>query len=67
MNRSGAEITSSPFTSKFVQDRLAHVEKYFGDLCVSFNSYTRKTAKIRDKGKLPIHTCSQMKDMHCIF
>ncbi|XP_029647064.1 protein FAM92A isoform X2 [Octopus sinensis] len=50
MNRSGAEITSSPFTSKFVQDRLAHVEKNFGDLCVSFNSYTRKTARIRDKG-----------------
>lgn len=36
--------------SKFIQERLSHVEKNFGDLCATFSSYARKTAKIRDKG-----------------
>lgn len=42
--------SSSERMSKFIQERLSHVEKNFGDLCATFSSYARKTAKIRDKG-----------------
>ncbi|XP_039765010.1 protein FAM92A-A [Pararge aegeria] len=36
--------------AKFIQDRISNVEKNFGDLCVGFGDYTRKTARLRDMG-----------------
>lgn len=31
--------------AKFIQDRITSVEKNFGELCVAFGDYTRKTAR----------------------
>lgn len=31
--------------AKFIQDRITNVEKNFGDLCVAFGDYARKTAR----------------------
>lgn len=31
--------------AKFIQDRISNVEKNFGELCVGFGDYTRKTAR----------------------
>lgn len=31
--------------AKFIQDRITNVEKNFGELCVAFGDYTRKTAR----------------------
>lgn len=50
MSRSGAEIKESESQSKFIQDRITAVEKHFGEMCGTFSSYTRKTARLRDKG-----------------
>ncbi|CAG9566631.1 unnamed protein product [Danaus chrysippus] len=36
--------------AKFIQDRITNVEKNFGELCVGFGDYTRKTARLRDMG-----------------
>ncbi|XP_026726868.1 protein FAM92A [Trichoplusia ni] len=36
--------------AKFIQDRITNVEKNFGDLCVAFGDYARKTARLRDMG-----------------
>ncbi|KAI5634539.1 FAM92 protein domain-containing protein [Phthorimaea operculella] len=36
--------------AKFIQDRITNVEKNFGELCVVFGDYTRKTARLRDMG-----------------
>ncbi|XP_046961152.1 CBY1-interacting BAR domain-containing protein 1 [Vanessa cardui] len=36
--------------AKFIQDRISSVEKNFGELCVGFGDYTRKTARLRDMG-----------------
>ncbi|XP_068621539.1 CBY1-interacting BAR domain-containing protein 1 [Battus philenor] len=36
--------------AKFIQERITSVEKNFGDLCVAFGDYARKTARIRDMG-----------------
>ncbi|XP_076658201.1 CBY1 interacting BAR domain containing protein Fam92 isoform X2 [Halictus rubicundus] len=36
--------------AKFVQDRISNVEKHFAELCTSFAAYTRKAARLRDKG-----------------
>ncbi|XP_064611124.1 CBY1-interacting BAR domain-containing protein 1-like [Liolophura sinensis] len=52
MNRSGAEIRASEAQSKFIQDRITTVERDFGQLCDTFSSYTRKSARLRDKGDL---------------
>ncbi|XP_050100129.1 CBY1-interacting BAR domain-containing protein 1-A isoform X2 [Anopheles aquasalis] len=35
--------------SKFIYDRIAIVEKHFGELCEAFAEYTRKVARVRDK------------------
>ncbi|KAK7086479.1 hypothetical protein SK128_009824 [Halocaridina rubra] len=35
---------------KFIQERISGVEKHFGKICTALGSYTRKTAKLRDKG-----------------
>ncbi|KAJ0182056.1 hypothetical protein K1T71_002778 [Dendrolimus kikuchii] len=36
--------------AKFIQDRITTVEKNFGEMCVAFGDYTRKTARLRDMG-----------------
>ncbi|XP_041980344.1 protein FAM92A isoform X2 [Aricia agestis] len=36
--------------AKFIQDRISSVEKNFGELCVGFGDYARKTARVRDMG-----------------
>ncbi|XP_026667006.1 protein FAM92A-A isoform X2 [Ceratina calcarata] len=36
--------------AKFVQDRISNVEKHFAELCTTFAAYTRKAARLRDKG-----------------
>ncbi|XP_076669186.1 CBY1 interacting BAR domain containing protein Fam92 isoform X5 [Andrena cerasifolii] len=36
--------------AKFVQDRISNVEKHFAELCTAFATYTRKAARLRDKG-----------------
>ncbi|XP_032683390.1 protein FAM92A isoform X2 [Odontomachus brunneus] len=36
--------------AKFVQDRITGVEKHFAELCTIFAAFTRKTARLRDKG-----------------
>ncbi|XP_038206935.1 protein FAM92A [Zerene cesonia] len=36
--------------AKFILDRITNVEKNFGELCVGFGDYTRKTARLRDMG-----------------
>lgn len=45
--------------SKFVQERITAVERNFGQLCETFSSYVRKTARLRDKGmyKLSVTWC----------
>ncbi|XP_063530022.1 CBY1-interacting BAR domain-containing protein 1-A isoform X2 [Cydia strobilella] len=36
--------------AKFIQDRITNVEKNFGELCVAFGDYARRTARLRDQG-----------------
>ncbi|XP_059154236.1 CBY1-interacting BAR domain-containing protein 1-A-like [Physella acuta] len=52
MSRSGAEIHRSENQSKVVNDRITHIEEHLGQLCDIASSYTRKTARLRDKGDL---------------
>ncbi|XP_076470346.1 CBY1-interacting BAR domain-containing protein 1-like [Babylonia areolata] len=52
MSRTGAEIRASESESKTIQDRLTAIERHLGQLCDTFGSYTRKTARLRDKGDL---------------
>ena len=33
-----------------IQDHITAVEKHLGLICDTFGSYTRKTARLRDKG-----------------
>jgi len=41
---------SSESQAKFCQDRVAKVEKHYGNLCETLASITRKAARQRDKG-----------------
>ncbi|KAL8588663.1 hypothetical protein ACOMHN_001980 [Nucella lapillus] len=50
MSRTGAEMRASESESKTIQDRLTAIERHLGQLCDTFASYTRKTARLRDKG-----------------
>ncbi|CAG5115955.1 unnamed protein product, partial [Candidula unifasciata] len=52
MSRSGAEIRRSENQSKVIQDRVTKIEQHLGQLCDIASSYTRKTARLRDKGDL---------------
>ncbi|XP_011632122.1 protein FAM92A isoform X3 [Pogonomyrmex barbatus] len=36
--------------AKFVQDRITGVERHFAELCTIFAAFTRKAARLRDKG-----------------
>lgn len=37
--------------SKVIQDRIALVERHFGEICQSVGGYVRTLAKLRNKGK----------------
>ncbi|PVD21476.1 hypothetical protein C0Q70_19649 [Pomacea canaliculata] len=50
MSRTGAEMKASESQSKTIQDRITAIEKHLGQLCDTLGSYTRKTARLRDKG-----------------
>ncbi|KAH3772436.1 CBY1-interacting BAR domain-containing protein 1-B-like [Dreissena polymorpha] len=50
MSQQGAGTKDIENQSKFIQERITSVEKNFGQLCETFSSYTRKTARLRDKG-----------------
>jgi hypothetical protein len=46
---------SSESQAKFCQDRVAKVEKHYGNLCETLASITRKAARQRDKGTPYLH------------
>nr|XP_011422464.2 protein FAM92B-like isoform X3 [Crassostrea gigas] len=55
MSRTGAEIRASTITfsetkAKIIQDRISLAERHFGQLCDDVASFTRKCARLRDKG-----------------
>ncbi|ESO85072.1 hypothetical protein LOTGIDRAFT_221535, partial [Lottia gigantea] len=52
MSRTGSEIRKSEAQSKMIQDRITAIERHLGTLCDTLSSYTRKTARLRDKGDL---------------
>lgn len=37
--------------AKIIQDRISLAERHFGQLCDDVASFTRKCARLRDKGK----------------
>ena len=45
-------LVCSETQAKDIQDRVARVERHFGDMCTNFGAYSRKVAKLRDKGEL---------------
>ncbi|XP_066594729.1 CBY1-interacting BAR domain-containing protein 1 [Prorops nasuta] len=49
MLRSRSQNSICEQEAKFVQDRIASVEKHFAELCTIFAAYTRKAARLRDK------------------
>ncbi|XP_012151649.1 CBY1 interacting BAR domain containing protein Fam92 isoform X3 [Megachile rotundata] len=50
MLRSRSQISIWEQEAKFVQDRISNVERHFAELCTTFAAYTRKAARLRDKG-----------------
>ncbi|KZC10935.1 Protein FAM92A1 [Dufourea novaeangliae] len=50
MLRSKSQTNIWEHEAKFVQDRISNVEKHFAELCTAFAAYTRKAARLRDKG-----------------
>ncbi|XP_076244534.1 CBY1 interacting BAR domain containing protein Fam92 isoform X4 [Calliopsis andreniformis] len=50
MLRSKSQTSVWEQEAKFVQDRISNVEKHFAELCNAFAAYTRKAARLRDKG-----------------
>lgn len=42
-------IVISEQQAKFIQERINHTERHFGELCNVFAEYTRKAARVRDK------------------
>ncbi|KAK3754040.1 hypothetical protein RRG08_024119 [Elysia crispata] len=52
MSRTGSEIHRSQRQSKVIQDRITEIENHLSQLCDTSSSYTRKTARLRDKGDL---------------
>lgn len=46
----GADIRARENQSKFVQQRITNIEKHYAQICQDFAAYTRKTARLRDKG-----------------
>ncbi|KAG7201543.1 hypothetical protein KM043_004294 [Ampulex compressa] len=49
MIRSRSQSSVCEQEAKFVQDRIANVEKHFAELCTIFAAFTRKAARLRDK------------------
>ncbi|XP_050397574.1 CBY1-interacting BAR domain-containing protein 1 [Patella vulgata] len=52
MLRNTKEFRVTENQTKFSQNRIQHVEKYFGLFCDTLASITRKNARLRDKGDL---------------
>ena len=52
MSRGGSLPRGNESQAKFCQDRVAKVEKHYGNLCETLASITRKAARQRDKGDL---------------
>ncbi|XP_072168906.1 CBY1-interacting BAR domain-containing protein 1-like [Diadema setosum] len=52
MAQRSADLRAREGQSKFVQQRINSVEKHFAELCQDFSAYTRKIARVRDRGDL---------------
>ncbi|XP_041454499.1 protein FAM92A-like isoform X2 [Lytechinus variegatus] len=52
MTQRSADFRARENQSKFVQQRINAVEKHFAELCQDFSAYTRKLARVRDRGDL---------------
>lgn len=52
MSQRAADVRARESQSKFVQQRINDVEKHFAELCQHFSAYTRKLARVRDRGDL---------------
>ncbi|KAF5269296.1 hypothetical protein FQR65_LT02597 [Abscondita terminalis] len=50
------KLNNSEYDTKFIQDRIVHTEKNFAELCSIFAQYSRKIARVRDKGDNLIET-----------
>jgi hypothetical protein len=46
----------SELQSKVITERINALEKYLGDLCVSFGKVSRKNARVRDTGDSIVST-----------
>lgn len=46
--------------AKIIQDRISLAERHFGQLCDDVASFTRKCARLRDKGKKNIKKFSKL-------
>lgn len=46
--------------AKIIQDRISLAERHFGQLCDDVASFTRKCARLRDKGKIKIKNSSKL-------
>ena len=58
-------LVCSETQAKDIQDRVARVEKHFGDMCTNFGAYSRKVAKLRDKGELLTMFHCHLRLNHC--
>ncbi|XP_030831360.1 protein FAM92A isoform X2 [Strongylocentrotus purpuratus] len=52
MTQRSADLRARENQSKFVQQRINAVEKHFAELCQDFSAYSRKLARVRDRGDL---------------
>lgn len=48
--------------TKKYEDTVSNVEKYFGNMCQHFAAYTRKAAKLRDRGDLLVRLIGEYAD-----
>ncbi|XP_033626877.1 protein FAM92A-like [Asterias rubens] len=50
MSLRNADARARENQAKFIQQRINNVERHFSDLCQLFGAYSRKLARLRDKG-----------------
>lgn len=48
--------------TKKIEESVGNVEKYFGNMCQHFAAYTRKAAKLRDRGDLLVRLIGEYAD-----